>query len=140
MNLEFGKYAIQVKQVHESNYIYDIVRRKWVRATPEEEVRQLWLHYLHTDKGYSVSKIAVEKGFYINNRLKRFDICVYDLNAQPYILIECKAPSQKLNTAAVEQMARYNLHLGAKLFIVTNGIHHHVFAIYEDGVKELETF
>jgi hypothetical protein len=140
MTVQFGQYKIQSKTQDQSKVFYDIVRKKWVVASPEEEVRQLWLHYLTETKRFSISKIAVEKGFYINERLKRFDICVYDETAKPFILIECKAPQQKLKRSVMEQLARYNLNLGAKTFIITNGISHIGVTKENNKLTELELF
>ena len=42
--------------------IYDIFRKKYVKLSPEEEVRQNFLHYLVNKKGYPVSLISVERG------------------------------------------------------------------------------
>lgn len=140
MTVQFRQYKIQFKTQGQSKVIYDIVRKKWVVASPEEEVRQLWLHYLTETKQISISKIAVEKGFYINERLKRFDICVYDENAKPSILIECKAPQKKLDSSVMEQLARYNLNLGANTFIITNGISHLGVTKENNKLTELELF
>ena len=138
MIVHFGPYKIQVKQENQVKYIYDIVRKKWIVDSPEEKVRQVWLHYLTQDKNFSISKIAVEKGFYINERLKRFDICVFDEMAKPHILIECKAPHHKINASVLEQLAMYNLHLGAQTFIITNGVNHLAYTIDKNTLVELE--
>ncbi|MBL7788439.1 MAG: type I restriction enzyme HsdR N-terminal domain-containing protein [Chitinophagales bacterium] len=140
MIVNFGQYKIRMKQENQIKYIYDIVRKKWIIAKPEEEVRQLWLHYLTEDKNYSLSKIAVEKSFYINDKLKRFDICVYDVHAKPYLLIECKAPNHKLDRSVMEQISRYNLSIGAKVFIISNGIFHQGVCIQDNKLLELAVF
>jgi hypothetical protein len=133
----FGQYNIKLEYRDKKKFVYDIVRKKWVVCTPEEEVRQLWLHYLVYDKKISTSKIAVEKGFSINERMKRFDICTFNTSATPHILIECKAPNQKLDTKAIEQLSRYNLALGAQIFIVTNGLKHSGMEIRDNKAYEL---
>jgi|688.fasta_scaffold00243_32 hypothetical protein len=133
----FGQYNINLEYRDNKKFVYDIVRMKWVVCTPEEEVRQLWLHYLVYDKKISTSKIAVEKGFYINERMKRFDICTFNTSAIPHILIECKAPNQKLDTKVIEQLSRYNLALGAQIFIVTNGLEHTGMEIRDNRAYEL---
>jgi len=140
MKVHFSQYTIQVQYRNEVKYIYDIVRKKWIKANPEEEVRQLWLHYLVNDKAVSSGKIAVEKGLYVNDCLKRFDICIYDVHMQPNILIECKAPMQKLDIKVLEQLARYNLALGAQTIIVTNGLDHKGYTVVENRLLELEQF
>ena len=41
--------------------IYDEIRRAWVKATPEELVRQQWIHRMIHDLGYPKEWIVVEK-------------------------------------------------------------------------------
>ncbi len=90
MTIEFGKYDLQIKRNDEDKLIvYDIIRKKWIILTPEEQVRQIWLHYLVYDLNVSKTKIAVERGLKINDRKKRFDICVFGIEATPEILFEC---------------------------------------------------
>jgi len=52
-------------------------------------------------------------------------------------LIECKAPNQKLDTTVIEQLSRYNLALGAKIFIVTNGLEHKAMEIRDNNAYEM---
>ena len=58
----------------------------------------------------------------INDRLKRFDILVYDENTKPQLLVECKAPNVKLTEDTFHQIANYNLALQVRYLLVTNGI------------------
>jgi hypothetical protein len=44
-------------------------------------------------------------------------------------VIECKAPSVKLNQAVLEQVARYNATLKAEIIGVTNGVEYRFFKI-----------
>jgi len=88
---------------------------------PEELVRQLYLLHLTKDLGYSEAKIAVEKGLKVNNRLRRFDILIYDKSINPYILVECKAPFINIDQNTMDQVGQYNLPLAAKYLVLTNG-------------------
>jgi hypothetical protein len=138
MNIVFGIYSIQTKKENGAESIYDVIRKKWVIMTPEEEVRQLWLHYLIHDCNISKSVIAVEKGFKINDRIKRFDICVYNQNLNPHLLIECKSPQIALKNKSFEQVSIYNIHLKCSNFIVTNGIQHSGIKIIENKLYSLD--
>jgi hypothetical protein len=138
MIINFGKYSLQTKIKDGKQTIYDIVRKKWIIITPEEQVRQIWLHYLVHDLHISPSRIAVEKGLKVNNRIKRFDICIYDEKLNPEILIECKAPNLKLITPNFEQLSIYNIELNARKFIITNGLEHVGYEIINDKVQILE--
>lgn len=92
--------------------------------TPEEWVRQHLIHYLIEEKNYPISLIAVEKKLTINNLTKRTDILVFNTKGLPEIIVECKAPSVKINQASFDQIARYNLKLQANYLIVSNGLEH----------------
>ncbi len=115
------KDQLQIYEKKKKRYIFDSIRKKELVLTPEELVRQLFVQYLVKDRGFSIHKIALEKSLLINERIKRFDILVYNIDFQPFILIECKAPNVKLSTATFEQVAWYNFQLKADYLIITNG-------------------
>jgi hypothetical protein len=138
MNVEFGKYQLQTRTWKEKHQVFDIVRAKWVVLTPEEQVRQIWLHYLIYDLNYSPTKIAVEKSLNVNERVKRFDICIYNNELNPYVLIECKAPSIKLSHPSFEQLSIYNIQLNAQIFVITNGLSHMGYELKDGKLIELE--
>ena len=78
--------------------------------------------YFVKEKKYSQARIAVEKALIINELNRRFDILIYDKNAEPYLLVECKAPEVKISQTTFEQIAQYNLELKVPYLLVTNGI------------------
>ena len=41
--------------------IFDPVRKKWLAATPEEQIRQHWIHLLHHEAEYPLSFLSIEK-------------------------------------------------------------------------------
>jgi hypothetical protein len=88
-------------------------------------VRQHVIAYLVKEKQVPLNLIAVEKTLKINTLTKRFDVVVFDRNAKPLMLIECKAPGIRVNESVFDQAARYNLSLKAGLFLITNGIEHY---------------
>ena len=61
MNISFKKYNFRIQEKNENIYIFDEVRKKNVKLTPEEWVRQNFLHYLVYDLNYPKSKISIEK-------------------------------------------------------------------------------
>lgn len=93
--------------------------------TPEEWVRQHVIHYLIQDKGYPASLMAVERQFSLHKLKKRFDLLLFDRKAQPWLIVECKAPQVKISQNTFDQLARYNLKFEAQLLMVTNGIDHY---------------
>lgn len=109
--------------------IYDPIRRKWVRCTEEEEVRQCFILYLLQEKKYPASHIAVEKEIKVNGLSKRYDIIVFDRQGNPHVVIECKAPHIEITQSVLEQVAAYNKTLRAPFVGVTNGNTHYFFNI-----------
>ena len=92
--------------------------------TPEEWVRQHFVHFLIDEKKYPISLIAIEKQLTVNNLKKRSDILVFNSDGHPEIIVECKAPSIKITQDTFDQIARYNLKLKANFLVVTNGLEH----------------
>lgn len=104
--------------------IFDNLRKKYLVLTPEEWVRQHFVHYLISEKKYPISLIAIEKQLTLNTRKKRTDILVFNQIGTPELIVECKAPSVKITQDTFDQIARYNLKLNANYLIVTNGLTH----------------
>lgn len=115
------KEKLTIKKESGKQWILDIVRKKYLRLLPEELVRQLVVLYL-LKLGYTQSRIAIEKEIIVNQRKKRFDILVYDKKLHPVILVECKAPTVKINQKTFEQIAWYNMSLKVDYLMVTNGM------------------
>mgnify|MGYP000061852484 CR=1 FL=1 len=101
-------------------YVWDAIRKKQLKLTPEEWVRQHLIHFLQS-LGYPVSSFALEGGFVLNNSLRRTDILIYK-NAKPTLLVECKAPKIKITQTTFDQAARYNLHYQTPWVVLSNGL------------------
>ena len=123
--LNFPHFDFKLLEINNRQEIYDPVRRKYVTLTPEEWVRQHLIAFLIQVKGYPISIIGVEKQLMLNKKPKRFDLVVFSRNAQPYILVECKAPGVQITEKAFDQAARYNMLLKAEYFLITNGLEHY---------------
>ncbi|WP_197482058.1 type I restriction enzyme HsdR N-terminal domain-containing protein [Polaribacter atrinae] len=117
-------YNFRLKSSENKTLIFDKLRKKYLVLTPEEWVRQHYVHFLINQKKYPLSLIALEKQLTINNRKKRTDILVFNKEGNHEIIVECKAPSIKITQATFDQIARYNLKLKANYLIVTNGLEH----------------
>lgn len=125
INLNLPSYSFKIKNKENKLYIFDIIRKKNIMLTPEEWVRQHFIHFLIEEKKYPKSLIAIEKQLIINDLVKRTDILIFDKNGLPNIIVECKSPSIKISQDTFDQIARYNLKLQAKYLIVTNGLQHY---------------
>lgn len=107
--------------------IFDVIRKKYVRLTPEEWVRQHALHFLIHTKHFPLSLIAVEGSVRVGKLNQRFDLLVYNRSLKPSLLVECKAPQVKISQQTFDQIARYSQALQVKNLWVTNGLEHYSF-------------
>lgn len=125
ISLNLPKVEFKIKSNENKQFIFDIIRKKYVTLNPEEWVRQHILHYLTSYKNYPKSLIAVEKQLVVNNLKKRFDILVFNDKGQAEIIVECKAPDMSITQEVFDQIARYNLKINAKYLMVSNGLQHY---------------
>lgn len=114
--------AIFIKNIRgkDTPYITCLSRKKEIRLTPEEAVRQLYLYKLIHDYGYPESRIELEAPIHFGREVKRADIVITDKDRPivPYIIIELKKP--KL-TDGKEQLKSYCNATGAPIGVWTNG-------------------
>jgi len=106
--------------------ILDPVRKKFVRLTPEEWVRQHFLNFLVKQHDYPASLIHVEASLTYNHLSKRSDIVVYGPHGKPLMAVECKAPTIEISEKAFEQLAMYNFTLRVSYLALTNGMQHYI--------------
>ena len=121
INVRFPAPAFNIKKEGEKRYIFDGLRKTWLRLTEEEWVRQNFVAYLIKTANYPAAFIAVEKEIFFNDLKKRFDVLVYNQQHQPWMLIECKAPHVTLSDAVLQQVLRYNVSVPVKYLVITNG-------------------
>lgn len=105
--------------------IFDILRKSHVALTPEEWVRQHFVHYLISAKGYPASLMANETAINLNKIKLRCDTVVYDKSLTPRAIVEYKAPSVSITKETFSQIARYNLVLKVDYLIISNGLKHY---------------
>ncbi len=129
LQLALPKYDFKLKKNEDKYSIFDAWRKRYVALTPEEWVRQHFLHYLVAHKGFPVGLIAVEKTVKINGMNKRCDALVYNAHAEPIVLLEFKAPHVPLTQAVTDQVAIYNTALRVQYFIVSNGMEHGMYQV-----------
>ena len=125
LTLNLPKYETKITEKEGKPRIFDILRRAYVALTPEEWVRQHFVNYLISNKGYPATLMANETAINLNNIKLRCDTVVYDRNLTPRVIIEYKAPDVAINQTVFAQIARYNLVLKVDYLIVSNGIKHY---------------
>lgn len=127
------------------SYVFDIIRKKNILLTPEEWVRQNFLHFLIYSLHYPTSLCALERGLKYNKLYKRSDITVYDRLGNVFMVIECKAIHIKISQSTFEQAANYCYVLKSSYMVVTNGLQHYCCKLdYENKtyhfIENLPTF
>lgn len=125
IQLNLPAFEYKVKKQADKLYIYDTIRRKYLQLTPEEWVRQHFIHYLTGHLHYPRTLITTESGLKYNRLQRRTDIVVFDRQAAPYMIVECKAPTVSINQQVFNQIAVYNKVLQAQLLVVSNGLQHY---------------
>ncbi len=139
VKVEYPPYEFKIKEEDDKELIFDEIRKRWVRLTPEEWVRQNIIQYLIKVKKYPSSLMAVEKEIKLNDLRKRCDVVVYK-NEKPWMIIECKEMNELLNENVLMQCLRYNIPLAAQYIAITNGSYTHVWSISQQHEKEEPQF
>lgn len=73
LSLNLPSYEIKIAERNGKNVIFDMLRKRYVALTPEEWVRQHFVHYLTDYKGYPKGLLANEIQLDLNGTKKRCD-------------------------------------------------------------------
>lgn len=117
----------------EKNTIWDPLRKKNVALTPEEKVRQWFIGVLASHMEVPLHMMMSETGFRLGDKLFRADILVYDRKAAPLIFVECKRPETELSEEVLDQVVRYNMVLGVRFIVITNGLKTYILEKKDGG-------
>lgn len=114
---------IEIRQGKKGNdvvYVNCFVRNKFVKLTPEELIRQLYIYKLTTEYGYPVERMELESVITFGREKKRADIVIYNKDhvTAPEIIVELKKPKLK---EGKEQLKSYCNATGAIIGVWTNG-------------------
>lgn len=115
---------LRLEQTESGVTVFDPLRRRHVRLTPEEWVRQHFTAYLIHEKGYPAGLLGNEVSLTINGMTRRCDSVLYGLDRQPRMIIEYKAPTVALTQKVFDQVWRYNTVMRVEWLIVSNGLQH----------------
>ncbi|HEX3935046.1 MAG TPA: type I restriction enzyme HsdR N-terminal domain-containing protein [Puia sp.] len=138
IKIYYPSYPFKIREPEKNKEeIWDELRKQWVRLTPEEWVRQNFVQYLLVVKNYPAAYIAVERKMRLGELNKRFDLLVFDKAAHAWMLIECKAMEEKLDSRVLWQVLRYNMATPVKYIVITNGGQCHAFIRGEKDFEEL---
>lgn len=123
--LNLPSFDIKLQGTREHPRILDVLRRRYVALTPEEWVRQSFIHYLIEHLGYPQTLLANEVPLRVGDKQLRADSVLYDRHLQPKMIIEYKAPTIPITQRVFEQIAAYNILLHVDYLIVSNGLNHY---------------
>ena len=125
IKLNIPSFQMKLSGTQERPKILDILRRKFVALTPEEWVRQHFIHFLIEHKGYPSALMANEVALSCGNKQLRADTVLYDLDLNARMIIEYKAPTIKITKRVFEQVTAYNFLLHVDYLIVSNWLTHY---------------
>ena len=120
--LNLPKASLQLTKLEGKVYVWDVFRKKKLLLTPEEWVRQHFLHFLINEKQVPKGLIASEYNIEVNSLKRRCDGVLFNRESKPIAIIECKAPEIKLSENTFYQIAQYNFKLQVNWLILTNGL------------------
>lgn len=123
----------------QDDYLWDPLRKKSVRNTPEEAVRQWFISVLHEGMKVPEHMMGSEVAFRHGAKDYRADILVYDRQARPLMLVECKRPEVTLDQTVVDQALRYCNELEVKYIAITNGLKTFLFQRTPEGWEFMQT-
>ena len=124
--LNLPPFEANIKKMDGMVKIQDVLRQKFVALTPEEWVRQHFVHFLMEQKGYSPTLMANEVAVTLNGMSRRCDTVVYRQEGlKPLMIVEYKRPDVEITQRVFEQICRYNMVLEVEWLIVSNGMKHY---------------
>ncbi|MBR4923048.1 MAG: type I restriction enzyme HsdR N-terminal domain-containing protein [Bacteroidaceae bacterium] len=133
--LNLPSYPAKILKRNGKNVIFDPLRQKYVALTPEEWVRQHFVHFLTDFKGYPKGLLANEIQLDLNDTKKRCDTVLFNKDLSARMIVEYKAPNIEITQAVFDQITRYNMVLKVEYLIVSNGIRHYCCRIDYNTLK-----
>lgn len=134
--LNLPPFNIKVAEREGQTTIYDFLRHRYLRLTPEEWVRQHFTHFLVEHKGYPTALLANEVTIDVNGVARRCDSVLYKAaGGIPRMIIEYKAPHIHITQSVFQQIYSYNSVLRADYLIVSNGINHYCCHVDYDNMR-----
>lgn len=125
LSLNLPAFDAKIAVRNGKKVIFDVIRRRYVALTPEEWVRQHFVHFLLTYKGYPQALMANEVQLQLNGTKKRCDTVLYWRDLTARMIVEYKAPEIEITQAVFDQITRYNMVLKVDYLVVSNGMRHY---------------
>lgn len=138
LSLNLPPFQPKIEIRNGKTVIFDILRRRYVALTPEEWVRQHFVHFLLNHKGYPQALMGNEVLLKLNGMNRRCDTVLYNRDLSARMIIEYKAPHVEITQDVFTQISHYNIVLKVDYLIVSNGLKH--FCCKMDYEKQSYTF
>ena len=139
MNLNLPAADIRLEKRQGRLYLWDYLRVRWIRLTPEEWVRQHFTLWMIRDLGYPQGRMAHEVSLQVQGQKRRCDAVFYDPQGHPMIIMEFKAPDVPISQSTCDQIIHYNQAMHVPMLILSNGMQHFCCRIDGDNVQFLPT-
>lgn len=130
--LNLPPVQLKIQQQGDKDYVFDPLRKQYVRLSPEEYVRQSFVSFLIEYKDYPQGLLANEVSIALGPVTRRCDTVLYDPLLKPQMIIEYKAPNVPVGQSTFDQIARYNASLQVPWLIVSNGLQHYCCLINKE--------
>lgn len=137
IKLNLPPYPVRLNEENGKQKIFDTLRRRYVALTPEEWVRQHFVHFLINHKHYPASLMANEVRLTIGEKSVRADSVLYDTRLRPRMIVEYKAPHIAITQKVFDQISVYNLLLHVDYLVVSNGMQTYACKMDYDNQKYL---
>lgn len=124
--LNLPPFEIKLRGTKARPQIFDILRKKYIALTPEEWVRQHFVHFLVEHKGYPAALMANEIQLKVGEKTLRADSVLYSRELKPRMIIEYKAPHIPITQKVFDQISIYNMLLHVDYLVVSNGLQHYI--------------
>ena len=124
--LNLPPFEIKLRGTKAQPQIFDILRKKYIALTPEEWVRQHFVHFLVEHKGYPAALMANEIQLKVGEKTLRADSVLYSRDLKPRMIIEYKAPHIPITQKVFDQISIYNMLLHVDSLVVSNGLQHYI--------------
>lgn len=124
----FEPLSLRVQLLGNKKVVWDIVRKKWVKLTSEEWVRQQWIHFLII-QGASVGKMAVEYQLKpLGYKNLRFDLALFQDANQCILLAEFKKLEFEIKEETLMQLLSYAKLLKPSYYLLSNYYQNYVWS------------
>jgi hypothetical protein len=145
LDLNLPVVRLRIRKQEGKDYVFDRLRKQYVRLTPEEYERQHFVSFLIEYRQYPEGLLSNEVSIELGNVKRRCDTVLYNKFLHPQMILEYKSPEIPVTQQVFDQISRYNMSLHVPWLVVSNGLQHYCCLIEEEKraysfLKDIPTF